>query len=74
MIKVTLGEKPKEEKPFPKLMTLIGKGGVFYFCNEKSCICLLPENDPIWETGEYSTIPHMPHFTDYNEPVTLQNA
>lgn len=78
MIKVTLNEESKQkEKPFPKLMTLKKWGGVFYFVDKKSCFCLKKDNIPdnAWSDGEYyGDGIDFPSFTDYNEPITLQNA
>ena len=77
MIKVTLGEvKTQEEKPFPKLM--IGK---------YNCIILAIDEDEghyygtlIYKgssddtLGEFSYQWKKKYFSDYNDPITLQNA
>lgn len=81
MINVTVGEqKTQEEKPFPKLMIgkdsedytiiyAIGKyenGGIQGVCISTTC----KDN----YHGEYYTDWDFDYFTDYNEPITLQNA
>jgi hypothetical protein len=76
MINVTLGEvKTQKEKPFPKLMigdvgTVImvlqepnkaGRSKVFNLTN-----CRLSNDFAVFDGSE--------KFTDYNQPITLQNA
>jgi hypothetical protein len=72
MITVTLGEAKPQEKPFPKLM-ISDSGDVFYMVREKYG---LPLTGSGWgfhqkEFADFSTY-HLT-FTDYNEPVTIQN-
>ena len=75
MIKV-IQSTETESKPFPKLMKLKDYGGVFLFKDEKTCTCLVAELDakPSWEVGETQYNAILSHFTDYTEPVTIQNA
>lgn len=75
MIKLTLGaEAPQTEKPFPKLM--ITKDGTLVFFYKSECGFLLTKNskDTILNVGEYYDNWLMEKFTDYNEPITIQNA
>lgn len=74
MITVTVGEqKTQVEKPFPKLMKNIGSGGVFYFHRYGVG---LPLNEPgnFFDTETWASRWNMEHFTDFNEPITIQNA
>ena len=74
-IKVKLGatENTQQEKPFPKLMISIDQGRIVFF-TEPSCGFQI---NTIFTHGDRS--PHfskswfMRHFTDYNEPITIQN-
>lgn len=73
-INVILGEvETQTEKPFPKLMKEKESGHLFYF--HRKCVGL-PLQDPARFSDNpdwaYSWI--MDCFTDYNEPVTIQNA
>lgn len=79
MIKVTLGDQPKQdEKPFPKLMVVkkgrVNEGTIVLFKEPK--IGLLIRGCDYWATGkEYPIFNwNMNDFTDYNGPVTIQNA
>lgn len=77
-IKVTTTEPaPKPlEKPFPKLMQLKEHGGLFLFINENQCLCLEGVYDKlegIWRKGEFWKDTNIDFFTDYNEPITIQN-
>jgi len=71
MITVTVGEQKPQEKPFPKLMKS-STGAIFIFYCPKVGI-------PI--TGSYGDVRLkgwaeswvMDQFTDYNEPITIQN-
>jgi len=80
-IKVTLGEvKTQEVKPFPKLMIVHVdpyKGRIVLFTREKTGTlvrCSVSQTDYM----KVGTIIDggwvMEAFTDYNEPITLQNA
>lgn len=78
MIKVTVGEqKTQSEKPFPKLMInrelnsvilAIGISGIFIKGT------LLSAGSSVDEFGEYFDKWSALKFTDFNEPITLQNA
>jgi hypothetical protein len=78
MINVTIGESNQQEKPFPKLMTEKGTGNLFFFYRP----CLgLPLSTPdriqgtdIKHLGRWASSWQMEFFTDYNEPITIQNA
>ena len=79
-IKVTLGEvKTQEEKPFPKLMAN-GYGCIrlVYECGS-SVILKSAENAENAEVSWFESRINAPSdwdisdFTDYNEPITLQN-
>lgn len=79
MIKVTLGEKPKEEKPFPKLMKS-ESGQIFY------AIMVNKERDDLivgfllhadgYPVGEYGFSERLGRhlLSDFDSPITLQNA
>lgn len=74
MINVTLGEvKTQEEKPFPKLMINLYKN-VIVLMSERKCGTVVYSTTKAYEIGYYSTDWFMDNFTDYNEPITLQNA
>lgn len=76
-IKVALGatENMQQEKPFPKLM--ISKSGrIVYFISTGKGLQLNYHKD---STYEENRVPNwddcwdMRNFTDYNEPITIQN-
>jgi hypothetical protein len=75
MIKVTVGEQnTQSEKPFPKLMN--SKGGrivVMINCNDMICEGF-QLNNAYGEEPHFSRCFIEEDFTDYNEPITLQNA
>lgn len=80
-VKVTIGEsKTQSEKPFPKLVTLKLSGGVFLAKSETEIICI-DKGDSIWDVfqtrkGEFTfnqSYYYDNYFTDFNEPITLQN-
>ena len=72
MIKVTFGEEPKqEEKPFPKLMK--SENCTVFFTAPKEGI-VLKYNVGSYVVGYYHEGWDMKCFTDYNGPVTIQNA
>jgi hypothetical protein len=74
MIKVTLGEvKTQKEKPFPKLMKSISTGRIVLM-HEKCCGTVIFEQYAYYGLGHYSKSWAMMDFTDYNEPITIQNA
>jgi hypothetical protein len=72
MIKVTIGESKPQEKPFPKLMK--NKYGCIRLVFEdlSSLILVSVEGDDFYynHKNDYD----LSDFTDYNEPVTIQNA
>ena len=73
MIKVTVGEqKTQSEKPFPKLM--IATSGRIVFMLKPKCGFMLHEENKVWGIGYHSESWAMEDFTDYNDPVTIQNA
>ncbi len=79
MIKVTIGEKPQEEvKPFPKLMVVTSGGQyigrVVLFKEERKGFVVKPSSADYMDTLHFSENWNMEFFTDYNEPITLQNA
>ena len=74
MIKVITGNQELKESAFPRVMTLTDDGGVFLFLSKDKAVCLSPGNCDNWETGEYYDGTNINAFTDYNEPITIQNA
>lgn len=75
MIKVTLSEKPQQEsKPFPKLMIATNDKRTNIVLFEKYGVGVLVkgENEIVKNGQSYSNW-LMDAFTDYNEPITLQN-
>lgn len=70
MIKVLLNKAPKEKK-FPKLMVDNGLVVLFY----EPCVgtCINPGKSAN-SIGSYRTDWYMLCFTDYNDPITIQNA
>jgi hypothetical protein len=73
-IKVTLGatENTQQEKPFPKLMKGSDELIVFFYVYEKGTVIQDPL-EPDFVVGEYDDNWDMSAFTDYNEPITIQN-
>jgi hypothetical protein len=72
-VNVTIGEsKPQEEKPFPKIMMSYTNGLTVFFI-DKGCGFVLNNPDNSREVGYYSETFFMENFTDFNEPLTLQN-
>lgn len=72
MIKVTLGEQPKEEKPFPKLMKHSCSELIVLFYKHKEGTVVASYGGHT--IGKNSCTWSIENFTDYNEPITLQNA
>jgi len=74
-IKVTLGatEKTQQEKPFPKLMVAKNTGRVVFFLEPNNGVQLntIFEHDD--KEPHYDDSWIMSDFTDYNEPITIQN-
>lgn len=73
MIKVTLQneEKKADAKPFPKLM--ITEGGKIVLFFEPRIGVALAMTGANWSGIDYFTEWVMEKFTDYNEPITIQN-
>lgn len=72
MIKVTFGEEPKQdEKPFPKTMNY-GDLVVLFECKGAGVVLRDPSGPHV--IGYYYKGFIMKDFTDYNGPVTIQNA
>lgn len=82
MINVTIGEsKTQKVKPFPKLMKCTGdswaKGSIVFFISPKNGIRLTSSYEGDMSNPAFDGIFNswdMSNFTDYNEPITLQNA
>lgn len=73
MINVTIGEsKTQSEKPFPKLM--ISELGTIVLMSSHCCGTVVHERSMCYGIGHSSSGWQMRSFTDYNEPITLQNA
>lgn len=72
-IKVSVGEqKTQEEKSFPKLM--IGKlGSIVLFNENRKGTMIQYIGESSIKVGEYYEGFDMHAFTDYNDPITLQN-
>jgi hypothetical protein len=72
-IKVTLGatENTQQEKPFPKLMVST-KSNIIVFMLSKGVGVSLSAKAP-YEFGYYTDEWASDNFTDYNEPITIQN-
>ena len=78
MVKVTLGEQPAptpSEKPFPKLMLGDNSGNIVFFSkpSEGIVLSLGPRDKGCNSVGTYRCTFNMTCFTDYNEPITIQN-
>lgn len=73
MINVTIGESKPQEKPFPKLMIWKDQNLIVYFIKSKTGVVINKGNSPyeLFDKQEYFG---MDFFTDFNEPITLQNA
>jgi hypothetical protein len=73
MIKVTIGESKTQEKPFPKLMQ--NKNGCIRLVFEdlSSLILVSVEGDNFFYYNHKNDY-DLSKFTDYNEPITIQNA
>lgn len=79
MIKVTLGasEETPKEKPFPKLMKS-PVGTIVLFYTKYTGILLVAKDDEdgrplLVRIAEPYTNLDISRFTDYNEPITIQN-
>lgn len=79
MIKVTLDDQPKQdEKPFPKLMVAkngrVNEGSIVFFKEPEIGVLILGCGYWAYNTGYIVKNLNMNDFTDYNGPVTIQNA
>ena len=72
-VKLDATEKTQQGKPFPKLMKGPDQLIVFFHEYAKGTVIQDPIN-PQWEQGRYHHDWKMSEFTDYNEPITIQNA
>lgn len=72
MITVTTTEVKQESKLFPKLMKSIN-GNIVLF-HRPSFGVLIIQGTTMRIPGEYASYWDMDNFTDYNEPITIQNA
>lgn len=73
-INVTLGEvKTQEVKPFPKLMKS-ADGLIVLFTKAITGTVIYAPTSNTEPLGHHSTTWNPDAFTDYNEPITLQNA
>ena len=75
MIKVTVGEeKTQSEKPFPKLMK-DDDGAIYYFVRDGYGLPIANWDTENWKDwSEVTATGNRFKLTDYNEPITLQNA
>jgi hypothetical protein len=74
MINVTIGEsKPQEEKPFPKLME-DNNGEIFYMVRERYGLPITGISWSFFQKDFADFSQNARTFTDYNEPITIQNA
>jgi hypothetical protein len=75
MINVTIGKSKPQEKPFPKLMTAFDGNLIAIFYRPKIGTILYVEHETdFYKVGVFLNDWEMHGFTDYNEPITLQNA
>jgi hypothetical protein len=72
-VKVTTQQQTEQkEKPFPKIMISKSTGNIILFEKNKAGTCIVSKELNI-QIGSYSDTWTMSNFTDYNEPITLQN-
>ena len=74
MIKVIVGEQEPQEKPFPKLMISSDYKEIVFFIKSKCGVMITYSDEGPDRRKEYYDKYNMECFTDYNEPITLQNA
>lgn len=78
MINVTIGESKTQSENYPKIMISSNasdnKTTIVLFTSYSCGICLQKGKEESCVVGEYCEDWYMPVFTDYNEPITLQNA
>jgi hypothetical protein len=72
MINVTLGEVKQQEKPFPKLM-ISTTGAIWLMESFEEGFYLSGGNGDFKDNRIQSDIIHK-DFTDYDLPITIQNA
>ena len=72
MINVTLGKKDENVKPFPKLMKYLKTQKIVFFVDERKGLVIVKDEYHCF--GFYTEDWIMDYFTDYNEPITIQNA
>jgi len=70
-INVTIGESKTQEKPFPKLM-INQKGCIRLFFKDLSSLILVSKTGQFLLLNDRDEVV-LSDFTDYNEPITLQN-
>ena len=68
----TTTEVKQEPKPFPKLMKSVNGNVVLFVCDRKGT--LIVKGEIIISAGSFSENWDMKLFTDYNEPIKIQNA
>ena len=77
-IKVTTPETKQDVKPFPKLMIAVNgisyNGTVVLFDSECRGVIVKGSGINTNDTGCFFNDFVMSDFTDYNEPLTIQNA
>lgn len=66
--------KPQDLKSFPKIMTSRSQKGIYFFINETTFYCLDSGLSILWNVGDFCRSADIDAFTDYNEPITIQNA
>jgi hypothetical protein len=74
MIKVTIGESKPQEKSFPKLMITTDNTRIVFFVSNRRGVQINGEKAFFDKFVHYSDNWAMELFTDYNEPITIQNA
>ena len=73
MINVTIGESKTQEKPFPKLMQH-KDGTITFFKAYGIGTHIYARVDMSHIIGNHPNEISMNGYTDFNEPITLQNA
>ena len=74
MINVMFGQAndKTQEKEYPKLMST-SDGYLAFFFKERCGTCLKKPSNASDQIGGYTEYWTMNGFTDYNEPITIQN-
>jgi hypothetical protein len=74
MINVTIGESKPQEKPFPKLMK-DDNGDIFYMFRNQYGLPITGGDKWLYTGKDFADFSKNGRtFTDYNEPITIQNA